>query len=474
MAKRSKTRKQPPGQRHVPTAIAVSAPPPKPERPDPWTRFWAYELSWLKWRVFRFAFFTLLAIDAFLQMSHAPRYGAGGFNVQHLPGAPLPEPGRASITFVHAALCLIFGLIAQGVLPRLLLPLATTLYGWAYFSSQLDAYQHHYLVWLLLLLACFVPRAPDGHGRITSWAVRLILVQLAIVYLWAAISKMTPLWLDGSALFIQVADGDVRELIGKIGFGTAAKGVLLAELALAATVWWRAGWPAALALGIGLHVGVELVGLEIGLFSYLMFAVYLLVVPDSVFVSIERGAGPWVRARLERVPRLGGWLFGMVMLATVAIAIPLPFGLPVALGFVLLVGAWASAPRDRLKGWAFGLAALVPLAVDARTETAADYYRYWAGTARRMENQKEARRAYNGLLEVDPSSEYAHYHLGNLERAQGNLKAALDHYTAARKSAAPGNHRAAVAEAEVRAMLQRVDGAMPLESPTSIPDDQDD
>ena len=65
---------------------------------------------------------------------------------------PLPEPGRASITFAHAAMCILFALVAQGALVRVALPLATVLYGWAYFSSQLDSYQHHYLVWLLLVI----------------------------------------------------------------------------------------------------------------------------------------------------------------------------------------------------------------------------------------------------------------------------------------------------------------------------------
>jgi tetratricopeptide (TPR) repeat protein len=238
-------------------------------------------------------------------------------------------------------------------------------------------------------------------------------------------------------------------------------------------VWWRPAWPAALLLGLGLHLGVELVGLEIGLFSYLMFAVYLLVLPEQVFGSSERSFGPAVRRALARVPRLLGWLAGAVMLGALLWSVPLPFGLPVMLGFALLLVTAVRAPRS-LGGWAFALAALVPLAVDARTDTAEDYYRYWAGAARRMGDQTGARAAYHGLLEVDPSSEYAHFHLGNLERGQGNLQRALDHYTAAKRSAAPGNTRAAVAETEVRAMIRRVDGAVPVESPAPVPDEPDD
>ena len=257
--------------------------------------------------MFRFAFFALLAVDAFLQLAHAPRYGAGGFNVQHLPGAPLPEPGRASITFAHAAMCLLFALVAQGILTRVTLPLVTLLYGWAYFSSQLDAFQHHYLVWLLLVVLCFVPHAPEPRlptaapttpRHMRSWAIRLVLVQVGIVYLWAAISKMTPLWLDGTAIDIQISDGAaVRGLTASLGFATVAKLVLVAELVLAIAVWWRPAWPVALAAGIGLHAGVELIGLDIGLFSYLMFAVYLLVIPDRAYLALAAWIGRGVRGR---------------------------------------------------------------------------------------------------------------------------------------------------------------------------------
>ena len=84
-----------------------------------------------------------------------------------------------------------------------MIPLATAIYGWLYFASQLDSYQHHYLVWLMLLLACFVPwQRPHGAKpatHIRTWAIRLLLVQLAIMYLWAAISKMNGAWLMAHA-----------------------------------------------------------------------------------------------------------------------------------------------------------------------------------------------------------------------------------------------------------------------------------
>lgn len=472
MAKRTRT-KGPPGKAPgKPASAPVAAPPPpKPVAPPPkakrtaatspadhWLRFWAYDISWVRWCVFRFAFFGLLSVDAFLQLSHAPRYGAGGFNVQHLPGAPLPEPGRPSITFAHAAMCLLFALVAQGILTRVTLPLAALLYGWAYFSSQLDAYQHHYLVWLLLVILCFVPHAPDPRlpsaapatpRRMTSWAVRLALVQVGIVYLWAAISKMTPLWLDGTALDLQIAGGTMRGIASSLGFGTVAKLVLAAELVLAVAVWWRPAWPIALAGGIGLHAGVELIGLDIGLFSYLMFAVYLLAIPDRVYLAAARALAPYLRVDDRRLFWIrAGWVAAPLALVALLLLVPLSFGLPVVLAFVLLAAAGIRGVRRA--GWAFAVAAAIPIAADAATDTADDYYRYWAGSARRMGNDAEARRAYLGLLEVDADSEYANFHLGNLEAAAGNLERAASHYVRAERKSGVGRTRAFVAEAQIR------------------------
>ena len=477
MAKRTRSGKVAGGASKVkaPASAAAAAtgeaspPPPPPPPPvaaaagNVWTRFWAYEVSWLRWCTFRFAFFALLSIDAFLQISHASRYGAGGFNVQHLPGAPLPGPGRASITFAHAAMCLLFALIAQGVLVRFTLPLATVLYGWAYFSSQLDAFQHHYLVWLLLFVLCFVPSTPDPvlpgaapftPRRMTSWALRLALVQVGIVYLWAAISKLTPLWLDGTALDIQISKpGLMRDVADALGVGTLAKLVLVTELALAAAVWWRPAWPFALAAGVGLHAGVELVDLDIGLFSYLMFAVYLLVVPDRFYLAAGRALGPYLRRDGGPLSYRAGWVLAPFALIGLYVTVPLPFGLPVLLAFGLLVAAGAFGKR--WAGWAFVLAAAIPITVDATTDTASDYYRYWAGSSRRMGDAADARRAYEGLLEVDADSEYANYHLGNQELDAGRLDSALRYYQRAERGAGKGRTRAFVAEASIH--LRRED-----------------
>jgi hypothetical protein len=423
--------------------------------------WWWLQIPWAKFVVFRFAFFGMLSVDAFLQLPHASRYGAGGFNVPHFAWLPLPSPGRASITFAHGALCILFALIAQGAFVRVALPIATVLYGWAYFSSQLDSYQHHYLMWLLLVILCFAPRSPDPLPKgasehaprtVTSWAFRLALVQCSIVYLWAAISKIDSLWLDGTALYIQAKDGWFRGMIDTIGFDKVAVLVMAGELFLAAAMWNRKLWLPAFFIGVGLHVGIEFVGLEIGLFSYLMIAVYLLVVPDVVY----RYAAEHVPSiKLPPASRHVAWPAAVAAMIATFVIVPLPLGASLAFaGVVLVVGAAMSLfSADRSAStrlaWAFAVAALVPIAVHLKTDVADDYYRYWAGSARRLGDNKDARKAYAGLLDVDPSSEYAHYYLGKLDADAGRLDAALAHFAAGERSE-PTRGRSFFAEAEVR------------------------
>lgn len=461
MARRTR---RPPRPAPAPAATSTTAPgaPLTPSAPSPAAprRFWQdHELAWTKLVVVRLVFFGLMAVDAFRQLGHAARYGAGGFNVPQLPWPPLPGPTRAGMIAVYGALALGFAVVAQGVAVRALLPLVTALYAYAYLVSQLDSYQHHYLMTLVLVCWCFVPTAPTspaGEPRtVTSWAVRLILVQLGVLYLWAAVAKLDGAWLDGSALTRQVAPGWIRDRIAELGFAPTALGVLAIELVLAVTIWLPRLWWLALPLGVGLHVGIELVDLEIGLFSYLMLASYLWLVPDGAYQALDRATGPTVR-----LLRAGTWVWlavGVVAavvasLGYAAIGLPLRWPLigaalvlAVVAGRALVAGDAGRAGRALT---ALAVAAALSTALAFTTDTVRDHYRYWAGAARRLGDDRAARAAYDGLLRVDPSSEYAHFYLGGLDAAAGELARAKAHYRAA-QAAAPLRARSFVAMARL-------------------------
>ncbi|MBK9036440.1 MAG: HTTM domain-containing protein [Myxococcales bacterium] len=434
-------------------------------------RFWLdFDRSWSSWVIFRTIFFGLHAIDAVLQLAHAPRYGAGGFNVPQLPLPFMPDPTRTGMAFVYGALAIAFGLIALGVAVRWLLPLAATLYAYAYFVSQLDSYQHHYLMCLVLLLACFVPTAPtsigaDGRRWLRSWALRLVLVQLGIVYLWAAVAKIEGPWLDGTLLQLQLQPGTMRTIVAGLGFATVAKLVLATEATLAVTVWNRATWWLALPLGVGLHVGIALIDLEIGLFSYYMIAAYVLVLPPAATAAVGRALGRAV-APLARIPTAATLLAATAALIVGVVLVarnPLPLGWATALGVAMIVGAAVAGRRGGLAALArtlgAGAAALALVAtVLASTDVAADHFRTWAGASRRLGLPSE-RAGYEGLLAVDSDSEYAHFYLGQLDLKAGATEAARAHFAAGQRGA-PTRVRCYLAEAAVLASTGQRDDAI--------------
>jgi hypothetical protein len=412
--------------------------------PDP--SFWfGFEITWAKVVVFRVVFFGMLALDALLQIRHAPRYGANAFNVAQLP--LLDDLGPGCIGYGVGQLLLAYLLVvgALGVATRWVIGAAALLYAWLYLGSQLDSYQHHYLVMLVLAISAFVPwqRPYEAHPRtpVRSWALRLVLVQLAIMYLWAAISKMDGAWLDGTTLGKQLA-GSMRSLIDHpIGIKWTARFVILVELGLAAPIWLKRTWWIAAPIGIVFHLGIVATGLEIGLFAYLMVAIYVLVIPDVVIVSILElePLQPIARA-LRRIAAAPGWIaigVGIALGLVIALITRTPAALITAIiASVVPIGIAAMAAQSKRTppasvGIAHVVALLAWLVVDRASTVTEDYYRFWGGSQRRLGNPETAEIAYRKLVEIEPDDPRGHFQLARLLLANGKDEEGLDHLHAA-------------------------------------------
>jgi hypothetical protein len=401
--------------------------------------FWfGFEVSWAKLALVRVVVFGVLAIDAVLQIRHSPRYGAGGFNVAQLPGLDAVGPTRVTHLIAELTTAYLFVLAACGIATRIVLPIATAIYAWLYFGSHLDSYQHHYLVALLLLLACFIPwQRPAGASprtRVASWALRLVLVQIGIMYLWAAISKMSPAWLDGRTLGDQIT-GSMRHLAdATIGIRRAARVVVGVELVLALTVWIPRAWPVALPLGLLLHVGILATGLEIGVFAWLMIALYLLVVPDRAWIWLAET--PPARAVARGAAALALRLDGTAIWPALAIATALGIVLAaicrfdhalvvaVVLGLAMIVGSLVGRRAARRSSVAaIALAQVLAVgtwtAVDRATTVAADYYKFWGAVSRRFADPATAEAVYRRAIDVVPDEAHDHYQLAQLLLARG-------------------------------------------------------
>jgi hypothetical protein len=455
--------------------------------------FWfGFDVPWAKLVLARVIVFALLAIDALMQIEHAPRYGAGNFNVAQLPLLDALAPGRVLYSASQLVLAYLFILVACGALTRYLLPIATAIYGWLYFSSHLDSYQHHYLVWLLLLLACFVPwQRPAGVNLLAttpvrSWALRLIYIQLAILYLWAAISKLNSAWLDGRTLSGQMS-GSIRSLIdATVGIKGAAWIVVLVELVLAGTVWRKRTWIVAAPLGIALHAGILATSLDIGLFAWLMLGLYVLVIPDRVWTYLAE-LSP-ARALRAAMGVFASWFDGalqwLVWIFAAAIGLVLAgisrfdHGWPVGLVLLLVTFVAAIVLRKRVSIAHLAIAQLLAFGtwtiVDRGTKTASDYYRLWGGSAKRLGDAKTSEYAYRRMTEVAPDEGGGHYQLGKLLLERGASEEGIEQLHYAQRME-PLKSRSYIAEARWLAAKGQLDEAIQKAREATIvePNDQE-
>lgn len=129
------------------------------------------------------------------------------------------------------------------------------------------------------------------------WALRLMQVQLSVIYLSAVWSKMQgDTWNNGTAVYYAFSVNSIHRfpvpdfvlenvlLVNLLTYGT-----LLAEASIGVLVWNRVARPYVLALGVGLHLGIDY-AIEVVLFSQAIFVAY------TAFVSPR-----WLDARLVRL-----------------------------------------------------------------------------------------------------------------------------------------------------------------------------
>jgi hypothetical protein len=248
----------------------------------------------------------LLSFDMWLtRIEHGGRYGAGGFNVAHFAWLDAIQPDVTAGLYV--GVCVLTGMLCFGLAlapkpPRWLIAVAFLLHTWSWAMSQLDSYQHHYLLSIVLLALVFFPQlraeealigeraerepkpepapaqAPARKGKKgkkgkaerrsepkrsekrsepqrdlfvwllepapkrSAWAYVVLSVSMGIVYAYTAYSKTADEWLSGAAF---------KRVLSLRADGTAPDRVVdhiapLRELAAAFgiegdTFWWTMG-----------------------------------------------------------------------------------------------------------------------------------------------------------------------------------------------------------------------------------------
>jgi hypothetical protein len=136
------------------------------------------------------------------------------------------------------------------------------------------------------------------------WALRLVQVQVSILYLaavWAKVRGVT--WNDGTAVSYAFRIDDVARFPVP-GFVTDSLvlanlltyGTLAVELSIGILVWNRVLRPWVLLLGVGLHLGIDY-AVRVGFFSYAVLVAYIVFIPPEA-------ARSFILATRDRVARL--------------------------------------------------------------------------------------------------------------------------------------------------------------------------
>lgn len=153
---------------------------------------------------------------------------------------------------------------------------------------------------LLRELALFVALMPagetwsldarrNGSRQRAPWALRLLQLQVSALYLFSVTAKLGgSTWQSGSAVGQALQLDDLQRLVVPQGLATsvafsalATYGTLVGEGFLVVGLWLpRLRW-VAMAIGIGLHLGIEAT-LLVGWFSLTVIACYLAFVPADV------------------------------------------------------------------------------------------------------------------------------------------------------------------------------------------------
>lgn len=140
-----------------------------------------------------------------------------------------------------------------------------------------------------------------------QWPIRLIQLQLALIYLSTAQAKMSgSTWLDGTAVSYVMRNEDYvliapphRFTVDLLLVNAATWGTLAIEIALGLLVWNRRLRPWVLWAGVVMHL-IIFINMAVGLFSPAILVMYLAWVPPDVIEripeSIRRRFGTAVRS----------------------------------------------------------------------------------------------------------------------------------------------------------------------------------
>jgi vitamin K-dependent gamma-carboxylase len=231
------------------------------------------------------------------------------------------EPAGLYALFGACALSAL--LVALGALYRVAIVTFLLSFAYVQLMDVTNYLNHYYLVVLLALLMSFLPldralsartllRPADRRGTVPAWMLYVLRLQIALVYVYAALAKVGPDWLlFGQPLNIWMS---ARSELPIIGPGLALPGValfmswagFLYDLSIVPLLLWKRSRPWAYGAVLVFHV-FTWVFFDIGMFPFIMTAATTLFFEPDWPRRLLRGrieaksADPGVNAPLTAV-----------------------------------------------------------------------------------------------------------------------------------------------------------------------------
>lgn len=297
---------------------------------DGWERFWFAPQSTAPVEVVRIVFG---AVATAWMLSLAPILEPFFGPDAAIPAPELPAGGWTLLSLAHGS-TLIWVLWLGGVLGAVALTVGyrTRLAALLVFVVMMSVNRWAPLAFnagdgLLRVLSFYVLLMPAGSAvsvdrwrtdperlwafpRRAPWALRLAQIQLSVIYLATVWEKAGGvLWRDGSAVSFALRIGDITRLPvpslvtdSLVLAQLATYGTLVAEFAIGVLVWNRVARPWVLALGVILHLSIEIT-LAVGFFGLAVLTLYLAFLPPHRAEQVLLAARERIRAlRTRRVP----------------------------------------------------------------------------------------------------------------------------------------------------------------------------
>ncbi len=201
---------------------------------------------------------------------------------------PLPGVGMHVVFGAIAVLGLLF---AAGAFYRVVAPVLFVLFAYIQLCDVTNWLNHYYLVSLLLLLCSFMPlgrawsvdavRVPSTRlGAFPAWCTYLLRFQVAVVYVFAGLAKLSSDWLlHAQPLNIWLSARSGLPVVGAlfeeraVAFAFAWGGFLF-DTTIAAFLLWRRTRPFAYVVVLAFHAVVGWL-FPIGMFPWIMVTAVL-------------------------------------------------------------------------------------------------------------------------------------------------------------------------------------------------------